>query len=164
MARNEADREDLMREATALIQRVEFRPAAAGSEAIVAGFRRDGCLSLYFGADPVYQFDAEGRLRRAFVQGRLYRAQGTALAELTRVRSSEATTLCRRDLSSGQLERFFQEMRLRLAAFRERVRHESSAVLRQIPPNEPVLGRLLQQLDALLNAPLRLAPAINRSR
>lgn len=164
MARNALDREDLMREATALVQRVEFRATDGRNGSVVAGFRRDGCLSLYFGADPVYQFDSEGRLRRAFVRGRLYRTQGSALAELTQVRSSQATTLSRHDLSPDQLGRFFQEMLGHVAILRVTVQQGPSAVIRQVPANEPVLTRLSQRLDALLNAPAMLAPAINRSR
>ena len=70
MARDESDREDLLREATALVERIELAPAdAADDEHIVAGFRRDGALSIYFGADPVYHFNSAGELRRAYCDG-----------------------------------------------------------------------------------------------
>jgi hypothetical protein len=74
MSRNESDREDLMAEATALRRRVQLQvPGEALS--IIAGFRDEGRVSIYFGPDPVYHFDEQGRLRRAFVAGRLYRTQ-----------------------------------------------------------------------------------------
>ncbi len=69
MARDESSREDLLREATALVERIELVPHAtdpliAASDLfdkhIVAGFRRDGALSVFFGEDPVYHFNAEG--------------------------------------------------------------------------------------------------------
>ena len=66
MARNEEDREDLMAEATALAERVELT-VPQESDFVTAGFRRTGHLSLYFGQDPAYHFDEEGRLRRAAV-------------------------------------------------------------------------------------------------
>ena len=97
MARQESDRDDLMGEATALVRRAEWKPLS-GVEAVVTGFRRDGSMSLYFGADPVYHFDETGRLKRAFLAGRLYRTQGTTLAELTRRREKTETHLIRRDL------------------------------------------------------------------
>ena len=84
MARQEVDREDLIAEAVALRRRIELALPGCDNP-VVAGYRSTGALSLYFGADPVYQFDERGRLRRAFVGGHLYRTQGTTLAELTRV-------------------------------------------------------------------------------
>src|SRR5688572_18570527 len=65
MARQEQDREDILREATALVERVELL-IPEFPEPIVAGFRRDGSASFFFGADPVLQFNAQGKLRRAF--------------------------------------------------------------------------------------------------
>ena len=85
MARHETDRENLMLEATALIRRAEWS-IPSHSDPIVAGFKRSGGWSLYFGSDPVYQFDADGRLRRAFVDGQIWRTQGTTLAGLRRER------------------------------------------------------------------------------
>ena len=47
MARQESNREDLLREATALVERVELH-VPAFEEPIVVGFRRDGCASFLF--------------------------------------------------------------------------------------------------------------------
>src|SRR5262245_19900425 len=105
MSRHEADREDLMAEATALARRVKLS-VPGEVERVVAGFRATGRLSIYFGGEPVYHFDAEGRLRRAFVNGLLYRTQGTTLARLRRERSAEVTELRRRDLSPTELRQF----------------------------------------------------------
>ena len=76
MARTESHREDLMAEATALVRRAEFLDAD-GRSVLVAGYRRDGSLSLYLGEDLVYHFDRDGRLKRGFVDGLLYRTQQT---------------------------------------------------------------------------------------
>ena len=73
MARNQSDREDLLREATALVERAELR-ISGWSEPVVVGFRRGGGASLFFGGKEVYQFNAGGELRRAFVAGRLIKA------------------------------------------------------------------------------------------
>ena len=83
MARVEADHEDLLKEAVALVRRMEFQPIG-GVEAVIVGFRESGWLSIYIGADRMYQFDELGRLRRAYIDGLLYRTQGTALAQLRR--------------------------------------------------------------------------------
>ena len=114
MARNEQDREDLMREASALTQRIEWQ-SGEDSERITAGFRRTGGLGVFFDQDPVYQFDADGALRRAFVDGLLFRSQHSTLAELRRVRTPQQTTLLRRDLNAAELADFREAMRNRLA-------------------------------------------------
>ncbi|MDA1017654.1 MAG: hypothetical protein O3A00_24745 [Planctomycetota bacterium] len=105
MAKSESDREDLMREATALVERIEFR-ISDEAQPIVAGFRRDGRFSIYFDADLVYHFDEQHRLRRAFVDGDLYRTQGTTLARLRRERTQSQTVLRSHDLSADELADF----------------------------------------------------------
>ena len=118
MAQNESDREDLMAEATALRRRVELQ-VPSETEHTIAGFRDDGRFSLYFGPDPVYHFDGEGGLRRAYLDGKLYRTQGTTLARLTRNRTEQATLLRRNDLSELELQEFLHAMRCRLQNLQE---------------------------------------------
>jgi hypothetical protein len=155
--------EDLMRELVALTERVELRgPAVA--DRIVAGFHRDGRLSVYFGEDPYYQFDPEGRLRRALIDGRLIRTQGNGLAALTRVRNAEATELVRRDLDSAELEHFVGLMLERVGGLREALASGRLVVTRQVPSDASVVGRLLGSLEVVLSAAGELAPAINRMR
>ncbi|MGH7129995.1 MAG: hypothetical protein ACREJB_15520, partial [Planctomycetaceae bacterium] len=83
-----------MREATALARRVEI-VCPDETEPVIAGVREDGTLSVYFGADPAYHFDASGRLRRAFAAGCLYRTQGHTLARLLRRRTASVVELLR---------------------------------------------------------------------
>lgn len=92
MARNESDREDLLREATALVERGEFR-IDGENEPIVAGFRRDGSFSLFFGSEQVVQFNSAGQLRRGYFDGRLLKADKGRLVWLTRERTAEAVYL-----------------------------------------------------------------------
>src|SRR5687768_8047260 len=101
MSRTESDREDLLREATALVERAELQVAGLG-EPIVVGFRRDGAASFFFGADPVYQFNAAGELRRAYVGGLLYKAEQGELVALRRERTPAETALVRHDLSAAE--------------------------------------------------------------
>ena len=62
MAKHEASREDLIRDAVAMVDRAEYVSAAA--ETVVVGFRSSGAISFYFGDQPVYQFSTERKLRR----------------------------------------------------------------------------------------------------
>ncbi len=152
-----------MEEAVAMRRRVEVQ-LPGRSDSIIAGFRDDGRLCLYFGADLVYQFDAEGRLRRAVMGGHLYRTQGSTLAQLTRFRTDAVTELRRRDLAVDELAGFFQEMRMHVRSLRDALVHNSAHVARQCPADESIVPQLVQRLDEIASASGALAPAINLSR
>jgi hypothetical protein len=105
MARRSSDREDLMAELVTFSPRVSLLVPEFSAE-IVAGRRTDGRWAVFFGGDPVYHFDADGRLRRAFVGDNLYRSQGQTLARLTRQVSDTETILLRHDLDEAELTEF----------------------------------------------------------
>ena len=164
MARNEADREDLLAEAVALVRRVELR-AAPWSEPIIAGFRATGHFSVYFGQDLVYQFDPAGRLRRAHEQGRIYRTQGTTLAELERVRSATETTLVRHDQEPHELAAFRERMQAALDGLIAAYDDARVIILRQFPADEPqVSEEVLAALKRCQSQPDWLAPEIPGKR
>ena len=50
MARHQEDREDILREATALVERVELEIENL-EDPVVVGFRRDSGPAFFFGAD-----------------------------------------------------------------------------------------------------------------
>jgi len=87
LAKQEIDREDILREATALVNRVELEVSGrADGDRIVFGFRECGSLAVYFGADPVYQFNATPALRRAYHHGCLLKAVDCQLVSMRRER------------------------------------------------------------------------------
>jgi hypothetical protein len=145
MAREESDREDLLREATALVERVELR-AADEPEPIVAGFRRGGALSLFFGADPVFQFNAAGELRRAFRDGRLLKAERGRLVELTRVRTATETDLRSTELDATATAELLAEMGRRIAGLAKSLADGRSAIVGQVPEGVDIVGRLRDEL------------------
>jgi hypothetical protein len=159
MARHETDREDLIAEATALRQRVELElPGAV--EKVTAGFRDNGGGSVYFGADPVYHFDADGGLRRAFVAGDLYRSQGKTLARLTRTRTGSEVHLVRHDLDAAELAGFLAAMRGHLDRLHNALVDNSVRVAQQVP----AAADIRPQLFALLSVARlgRLSKAIRK--
>jgi hypothetical protein len=162
MARNESDREDLLREASALVPRGELR-VAGFPELLTVGYRVGGALSLYFGQDPVYQFDASGRLRRGFVEGLLYRSEPRTLARLQRVREEGSVVLLRHDLNAVELSEFRGRMQQHLEALRLALERGDWEVLRSVP-NEPEGGSwanlLLGTLRTIASADPWLAGAI----
>ena len=79
------DREDLLAEATALVERIEL-DVDEMDESIVIGFRPSGAGSIYFGPDAAYHFTSHNRLRRAYANGLLYKAEKRRLISLDRRR------------------------------------------------------------------------------
>lgn len=163
MARQESDREDLMREATALGRRAEWN-VPGEPQSVIAGIRENGWLSLYFGPDPVYHFDESSRLRRAFVAGRLYRTQGTTLARLTRVRQAAATEMQRHDLNEAELADFRDRMRPRLEHLAEQLRTGQTTTVRSVPDGDDLRPEVIRALDSFLNSGQPLAPAVRGKR
>jgi hypothetical protein len=156
MARHEGEREDILGEATALRPRAEFR-VPGFDQSVVAGFRDAGGCSVFFGQDPCYHFDPKGRLRRAFVGGRLYRTQRVTLAELTRVRTPAATELRRRDLDPSELAQFLGRTRGELTDLLTALQTGSVEVLRQIPADADRTRELIEWLSRAIRAEPALA-------
>jgi|tagenome__1003787_1003787.scaffolds.fasta_scaffold20737094_2 hypothetical protein len=156
MAREESGREDLLREATALVERIELRPRTTdlsiaasnlSDEPIVAGFRRDGALSIFFGDERVYQFNAAGELRRAFCDGKLLKATRGRLAALGRVRREHEVQLVRHELSSAEEAEFLSQMEDHLQNFSRSIDANTFEVTGQVPSDIDVLSRLRNWLS-----------------
>jgi hypothetical protein len=163
MARHEADREDLMREATALERRCELQ-VPGGTQALIAGLRAGGLLSIYFGSQPVYHFDEASRLRRAYADGFLYRTQGTTLARFSRNRTETATELIRHDLDEAELARFRAQVSMRLETLAGSLRDGRVALLNSVPGGDDLRPELLDRIDHFLAAGAPLAPPIKGKR
>ena len=168
MARNESDREDLLREATALEVRIELsaltspRPVPvrdrerdfeatlveSSAENIVIGFRAGGAMSIFFGSDPVYQFNAAGELRRAYCDGLLFKAVRRRLVSLERVRRQDEVQLLRHDLSDTEQDVFIAQMQKRLTALMDALAQEKYRIVGQVPAETDVLGSVRKWLAA----------------
>ena len=162
MARSEPE-SDLMRDATGLVRRVEL-DWPGDDRPLVAGFRRDEVLSFYFGESPVYQFDADGRLRRAFLDPDRYRTQGNTLARLARTSEGGRVVFDRDDLDPDTLEEFHRAMRSRLERLSESLDAEAVTVLAQVGESDDVVASITAALPVILDADPWLAPAIPGKR
>ena len=159
MTRHETDREDLLREATALVQRAELQ-IAGEPEPVTVGFRRDGSLSVFFGAERVYQFNSAGELRRAFVDGLLYKAERGRLVELHRERTEREVALVRRELTDSQQTAFLSAGHVRLAHLRTSLDNGEVQILGQVPADGDVPRRVRVRL-CQLQSPLSIAAVPN---
>jgi hypothetical protein len=155
MAQQESPREDLLREATALVERIELiadqaRDGKALNEAgrpsIVAGFRAGGGLSIFFGEDPAYHFNSAGELRRAYVDGLIYKAIDGQLIALTRVRSADQVELRSHTLAETEQAKFVARMSMRLSDFAAEVDTKTIQIRAQVPTDANVLDRVRKWL------------------
>jgi hypothetical protein len=151
MARSASDREDLLREATALVERVELF-VAGWDEPVVVGFRRDGAASVYFGSAPVYQFNTAGELRRAFIDGLLYKAERGRLVALSRERNEREVALVRSELTAEQTVAILAALHSHLSRLREALLQQAFTVSGQVPAESGVVSRTREWLETLPGA------------
>jgi hypothetical protein len=160
MARQESDREDLLREATALVERIELAPAAGEGDHVVVGFRRDGAISTYFGADPAYHFNAAGELRRAYFDGLLFKAEQGRLISLERVRQADEVQLVRRELTPEAEAAFLADMMRRIRMLESQCREQQLISAGQVPVDVDVLGRAINWLSSCQEVKLAASPRV----
>ncbi|QGQ25438.1 hypothetical protein F1728_23330 [Gimesia benthica] len=166
MALHEQDREDLMREAIALFPRAEFQ-VPRESEPVFWGQKRSGQFSFYLGGDPVYQFDEEGHLRRAYLDGHLYRTQGNTLARLTKVRTADSSTLERYDLTQAELEDVLDRMADRFTRLQTELEAPDRFQLTEYltdSTEEELREQIQAQIALVLQGATQLAPRIRGKR
>ena len=148
MARQEQEREDLLREATGLVRRAELC-CGRFAEPVVVGFRRDGSGSIFLGADPVYQFNAGGQLRRAYKDGLLIKAERGKLASLDRQRRQRQVQLLRRDLDESATAALLAEISATLAALHRDLCEDSFTVSGQVPDDGNLVAEIIAWLESL---------------
>lgn len=149
MAREEHDREDLLREATSLVERVELRVACEVAP-VVIGFRRDGCASVYLGASPAYHFNARNELRRAYVADELWKAEDGRLVAMNRERNAERVQLVARGLTDDEQAAALADLCQRLRALEADLRTPGGfEIVGQVPAARDVLARVRDWLSAL---------------
>jgi hypothetical protein len=139
MAR-EHDREDLLAEAKALVERASLKLEGCDHEVLV-GFRRDGSASIYFGPDRVYHLASEGQLRRAFVEGLLYKAERGRLVALDRRRSPDAVELLRHEPSAAEQAAFVADAQRHLGGLLDALARGHYRIAGKVPADRDVIGR-----------------------
>ena len=145
MAREEHDRENLLRDATAFVERIELAPAtsaALSAEPIFIGFRASGAVSIYFSANHVYHFNSRRELRRAFCDGLLFKAEAGHIVSLERSRQADEVQLRRRLLSDHQANAMLADIGRRLQALQQDCARSALSIAGQVPPDKDVLGQV----------------------
>jgi hypothetical protein len=145
MARQEQPREDLLREAVTLVERAELK-LADGSPSIVVGFRAGGEISFFMGEDPVYQFNRLQQLRRAFVGGKLIKAEVGKLVALDRQRGEGQSTLLARPLTPSEQQQLLNNAQRQLAELGRTLASGQFQLVGQVPEQANVVRRTIDWL------------------
>jgi hypothetical protein len=161
MARQSSDRDDLMAEVITYSPRVSLLMPGF-SDMIVAGRRSDGRWSVFLGGDTVYHFDQDGRLRRAFVNGDLYRSQGLRLSRLKRQQTDTETVLLRHDLDAAELQAFRNQVCHLLLRLATAITGGQATVQQAIPPDVDFLPELATSIHKVVDAGCPLAEGLKR--
>jgi hypothetical protein len=113
-------------------RRIALETATGHGEPIFAGFKR-GAFSLYFGDEPIFHFDLEGRWQRAFVEGVHYlKGLDGDIHAVDRVREGPNLVLRRRKLDA--VEAIDLDARIRAAAIEMRAGLGDGRFRRSEPP------------------------------
>jgi len=137
VARQEEDREDLLGQATAYVQRIEYVDRRTEQRWFV-GFRAGGAVSVYRDAEPVYHFNASGQLRRAHLEGNLVKAERGRLVTLRRERSGGEVQLIRHEMNDAETAATLQRVAADLSRLAELLDQHQLDIAGRVPAGEPV--------------------------
>ncbi len=155
MAQQEHDRENLLRDAVAFVDRIEWR-APDGRE-VFMGMRNSGGASIYLDQDPVYHFTSDDRLRRAFVAGRLYKADQCQLVEMHRQRTDDEVQLVSRTLGTEATEELLQAIQHELRTLLDDLRGDRLTRVGLVTQQADFAQRCVEWLARLVEGPPQIA-------
>jgi hypothetical protein len=155
MARHEADREDLLREATAMPRRIELQ-LSQFPESVFIGFRGNGAASWYFGGEPVYQFNPQQELRRVFAHGVLWKAESGTLHRMQRQRTAQHSMLLSKACEPQEQNQLLLELHQQLATVWQSLQSGQYRIVGQHPIATDLIPEILAWCESLPE-PVRVA-------
>lgn len=159
MARQESEREDIFREATALEIRAECRLPGGDSDMTI-GFRRNGAASFYFNADWVWHFDPAGLIRRGYDHGTLIKAEQGRLVLLDRQRFPDRVDLVRREATYDEAANRLAQLAQAMSDLATGLRRRQLQVARATPSELIFLTELANWFDRVA-IPFRIANSLH---
>ena len=158
MAREVHTRENLLRDATALTPRAQFRcPIDSVVIELFVGFR-GSAPSFYFGEDPVYQFNSSGELRRAFVADEIIKAEKGKLIALPRQRTANQVEMVRRELIGQAQQALLDRLQEHLHQVRSALELGTLEILGQVPEEGNILQPLQEWLGSFDEPKIAVSP------
>jgi hypothetical protein len=118
---------------------------------VVVGFRSLGQASLFCGADPVFQFNEQRELRRAYHRGIRFRAENGSLVAMTRPSRGGKLTFETRAIERQTESQLFDLLRTWIAKIRQAI--DSSSWRVEGESSEAFQARLRDWLEAISDRP-----------
>lgn len=112
-------------------------------EAVTIGYRSSGALSIFFGQDPVYQFNDAGQFRRGYIDGELLKAESGRLVRMRRERDDQKTTLVSTSMSDVDQAEVIVKIEWRLSEFAESIEEGETTCTAIIPEDADVAAEFL---------------------
>jgi hypothetical protein len=160
VARDAHPREDLLRDARALVPRILLRVPFKGKQVeVLAGFRGEA-LSLYFADDPVFHFNARGELRRAFVADQLIKAAHGRLIAMKPKRELERTFLEAAMITESEQQLLLADLRQRLTSLAAALSSKRFDLLGMQPPDSEALPLLESWLNTFKDPSVAMSPRV----
>lgn len=162
MARQEEEREDLMREAIALVDRCEIQVEFL-KDALVVGFRKDGAISFFFGQNEVYQFNTHDQLRRGYDGESLIKAVEGQLIRMIRQRDDHRVNLVSRPMSKSETDNYLRQLIDRLEAFNDCLQQGEFRVTNQVSTdqNTDLIARISDWIGRVGGVEIAKSPRVN---
>ena len=157
MAKDAEDREDLLRDATAYVTRIEFNVPGVDDE-IFCGFRENHAFSLYWGQDTVLQFNANAELRRAYWRNRMIASFKHQLHWLDRDANAARVRLQRVPLTEKEVSKLFDAYASCRKTIVETITREEHSIVGEFPKEGNVSDRVAQWLREHESIKLALHP------
>ena len=152
MSHASKETEELLRDATALVERLSLQ-TPDWPDHVVVGFRSNGSASIFFGEDPVYQFNNKHELRRSYWRGQRIKSESGKLFALVPEPDVSRLRFVGRDFDEGQTHGYLAELTGRLEQLRTALANGNVQVVGQMPPDHDLLPRVITWIEALPATP-----------
>ena len=156
MAREEHAKEDLLRQATGLVDRAELA-VLSFDEPIVVGFRGAQAASVFFGEEPAYHWNRDGRLRRAYVDGKLVKAEAGKLVSMQKQRDDGQVQMIRHEFTIQEQSHFLAALDAKLVQLQNDLRDDQFKLVGQASAGEQNVVQMIRTWLSQLPRPLIVA-------
>ncbi|TWU17636.1 hypothetical protein Pla52o_48510 [Novipirellula galeiformis] len=146
MAKQQRDREDLLRDGHQMTSRGETTIDAI---AVTVGFRAGGQASLYCGADPVFQFNAQHQLRRVYFANERFAAESGRLVRLDREQLGGKVQFVRCEVPPTDVQAILASLRGWIDILRAAASSDGTAWRVADEPSERFIVQLREWMDRL---------------
>ena len=163
MARQEEEREDLMREAIALVNRCEIKVDFL-DDTVVVGFRKDGSPSFFFGQNEVYQFNRHDQFRRGYDGQSLIKSVDGKIVGMHRQRQDDRVNLVSKPFSAAESQAYTRKILDRLSELRSCLLNGNSQILNQVTTdsNIDLSSRISEWIGNLKSIEIAKTPRVGQ--